>query len=399
MIEKPIIEISGLDYSGKTTQASLLSMETWRLHAHNFGSFEKYDDKIQSGISPQEHFNWWFKVLSPDEIAQLLVSSYEKRQEEIRSLSNVDLAIVERGRSMLIAQVAANYAIRLSLDPEDVLDRAIDVVENGTSDKFAREEFMLVSDDSLIQLPSKTKKYTRNFVTNLDSPFTVEQDTYYAQYLEKLKRSLGIVAREASLHLISIEQAAIDTQNKIRNHEALSIFDLPNIIPHDMTAVGIAGYSESGKSALAEKLSKDHGFTRLKLGYFNESRRDINGRYANPRKIALEVVHFIATNRHASRFSFESLYGPHLSAELKTILGDRWKSVLVKTSKDTRRNRLISQFPDNDTDELINVQMHKDEIKHDAGMSEYEEIADIIINNDGLLDETVNRLIRELFNE
>lgn len=395
MSHKPIVEISGLDYTGKSTQAEMLSMETWRTHVHNFGSFGKYDERLSTGLTPQEHFNWWFRDASADEVGQALADNYVNRNRDIESSSDIDVAVAERGRAMLIAQIAAIYAVRLSIEPIETIEQSSSIVEAKIKDKNAdRTELLLVKDDSWMNSNNKISKYLRRMDSSAAGVFTKEQNEHYQGYLRKLEQSLGLIANSDAIHVIPVDRPGVDVQNVIRDHDTMAGYELPKLIAQELTAIGLAGLSESGKSAIAQALNEKHGFSRIKIGFFNESNRNPNQRYASPTKMALDIVHFIATNRHFDNVSFESLFGPRLAAELKTLLGDRWLTVLIKAEEQARQDRLLQQFPQSDTEELAEEQRVKDMVKSDAGLAAYEEIADIVIDNDGTLDEAVDKLVR-----
>jgi len=149
---------------------------------------------------------------------------------------------------------------------------------------------------------------------------------------------------------------------------------------------------------IAEELSRKHGFTRLKLGFFNETARLQSEEYfGDPHVIAMNALRFIANNRHLERITFESFYGPHLASEFLTLLGsDRWKTIMLEVPDEVRRQRLIAQFPTANIDQIMEDQDRKDQQKLAQGILEYMEIADLRVDNSGTINQTVDRIIEGL---
>jgi len=394
---REIVEFSGPDYTGKSTQADLLAMETLGTHVHNFASFEGYGAGIPEGLTPSEHFVWWFERTTIEDMADVLTSAYLDREEQARR-SSIDLAVYERGRTMMRAQLAANFATRDDANVADYIEQSTELIDQrlmGLATDVKRTEVMLLPDAEWLASQEDNRKHARTQKTSA-SVFTDYQNEFYAQYLANLNEAITIIGEKDQPVTVRVDGPAVDVNNHVRSLEEVYNGALPQLLPQDPTILGFAGLSESGKSRIAELLAAEHGFTRLKLGFFNERGRDLESAYARPKQMAMDVLHFVATNRHLRLISFESLHGAQMSAELKLLMGERWKPVFITLDEEARLQRLIEQFPEADAAQLIEEQARKDSTKRNAGVEAYAQIADIIVNNNGTPQETVGTILKGL---
>lgn len=389
---RQIIEFSGPDYMGKSTQADMLTFETWDVHVHNFGSFGGYGEGIPKNLSARESFDWWFVTSSLDEMVNALTSAYIDRNHQA-SKSDVDVAVYERGRSAIKAQIVANFATRVNGNVADYIEtvcKLVDAKLANLSDETLRTEVFLKPDGDWQLAQQKHQLYARN--TSAPKEFTDSQNQFYGLYLKNLEEVLNILMDKDDVSLM-VDRPAVDVNNSLRMDERILEGKLPQLLQHDPLIIGLSGMSESGKSQVADLLATEHGFSRLKLGYFNESQRAVNEKYANPNKIAMQVTHFLSTNRHLARVSFESLYGPEVSADLKLLLGERWKSVYIELDQATRIERLRKQNPDTDDILLLQQQTMKDVAKIAAGVETYRDYADVVVDNSGTASQTAARIM------
>jgi len=163
--------------------------------------------------------------------------------------------------------------------------------------------------------------------------------------------------------------------------------------------VGLGGLSESGKGSVANELTDRYGFSRLKIGYFNEIVREGTGeQYGDPHEIAMNIVRFIANNRHLRRITLESFHSPNLAAELKLLLGERWQSIMLEVDKETRQRRTIEESRGEgiEADKAIATQAAKDTTKIERGALEYGHLADLRIDNSGPIEQTVSNIAKGL---
>lgn len=393
-----IIELSGADYSGKSTHAEMLTYFTLK-NIHNYGGYNNYGNAFPSGMNPGEFWTWWFEESSTEELGTAIVKAYNTRQS-IAERSNYDVGVVERGETMVRAQLVANFATRREVDFHDCIEEVDSIVTSkilkpatGTH----KSEFNLEMDKQWFDKMPERGKYVRN-PANFDNNFSKYQNDFYSKYLSTLRQTISYYGEQSSAQKILIDRPAVDIQNIIRKHDLISELKLPVILEQNPLVVGIAGLSESGKGTVAEEMARRYGFTRLKLGYFNETSRISTGdMYGNPNTIAMNALRFIANNRHLKRITFESLYGPHLAMEFMSLLGkDRWKAIMLEVPEDIRKKRLVNQYPDLDANEVILDQRIKDDQKLSQGILEYENIADFNIDNSGTIDETLDKIAKGL---
>lgn len=225
--------------------------------------------------------------------------------------------------------------------------------------------------------------------------YSQSQQDFYEQYQKNLAEALRLFSDISNVVITDVDGAAVDVQNKIRSQERIRDLRLPTILEQDPIVVGFSGLSEAGKGSIAQFMSERYGFTRLKLGFFNEISRD-GEPYGDARTIAMNAVHFIACNRHLKRVTFESLHGADLAAELKIMLGERWKTVFIDLADEKRTERLYSEKPSADLEVLTNEQRKKDNDKMIAGILGCKVLADIVVDNSGRLSETVDAIVKEI---
>ncbi len=396
---KTIIEISGPDFVGKSTQAELLTYETQALHVHNFGSLAGYSKKMPDSLSPQEFFKWWFEKSSFNELCSALIDAYNNRLATIEKAENLDIAVVERGRDMLRAQLVATFLTRENKNTKDTV--ALEKITTAVENKIAK--YMVdVPRDSRVEIFLKPCKPWQSEIEcyhkvlrsarSEGSSFSGSQNKLYANYQKNLSTVLELQTESNSS--ILVDCPAVDVQNVIRAQ--VRKHNIPPLFANNPVIVGLAGLSETGKGAVAQFLQDNFAFTRLKIGFFNEHSRDHQKAYAKPSKTALTITHFLATNRHIQRATLESLHGTDISIALKLILGERWVPTLL-TSPDTLRvQRNNSQFTNTDPTKLRRDQQNKDKTKLKQGLAEYQEHADIVVDNSGTIKQTANKIVKHI---
>lgn len=396
MDNQHLIEISGPDYVGKSTQAELLTYATGRF-AHNFGGYGGYSDKLPSQLSADEDFAWWFRDTNLPQLGNALIGAYHNRAR-VALASPHELKVVERGATMVRAQLAANFATRREVDITEVVDEvdALVVPRLGTVPASARTEFYLSEQPAWTAQTHKLRQHGRQFKPD-GNGYSEAQNAFYAQYMHNVRSALAHYHAQGTgmMQHVAVDRSAVDVQNLIRSNSALTSLHLPILLNHPHHYVGLAGMSESGKSSLAANLAALHGFARFKLGFFNEATRQDTA-YGKPSAIALRIAHFLVTNRFIQRASFESFHDPRLSAELKLLLGDHWTTVYLETPADTRQARLLAESPHIDPRVLLAEQGAKDARKSFHGTPGHATIADIIIQNTGSPEEATARLVDHL---
>lgn len=394
-----IIEVSGADFRGKSTQAELLTYFAWDKPTYNFGGFGKYSDRFPMNLPLQEDWRWWFQETTPEQLGDVLTEAYKARQHAVE-MSPYEIGVVERGASMIRAQLTANFATRREIEVAECAEEMSTIIDTRLecpSKEVERFEFVLHEDTIWTEQIAPYLPYVRH-ARSQNPDYTSSQNEFYDQYLENLSRALGHFAVADYVIEVPVNGAAIDVQNSIRHHASLQRLKLPTLLEQNPLVMGIGGMSESGKGTLAQRLANDHGFTRLKLGFFNEMTRNADGgqRYGDPHLIAMNALRFLANNRHMDRVSLESLYGPHLPAEFKMLLGARWKTVMIEASDEVRMKRALKESDIDEAEAALALQRRKDSLKLAKGMTEYQEIADIFVNNEGSTDTMLKNVVEGL---
>lgn len=392
-----IIEMSAADYCGKTVQAEMLTYWTLQ-NPRNFGGYGTYGDAIPANLSPAENWAWWHESTTIEEFGGALIGAYNARQEAAAA-SHHDFAIVERGASMVRAQIVANFATRRCIEIDELFDRVDWLADEHLAPAPAgthRFEFSMANDATWAGYNGKFRPHTRSFDAG-NKKFTPAQNEFYAKYQQNLAAALEHY-REASgdeVIPIVIDKPAVDIQNQLRGHEALAHVQLPKLLEQEPTILGLAGLSESGKGSVADALAADHGFTRFKIGFFNELARN-GAAYAHPRDVAMGIVHFIACNRQMQRATLESLHNPRLACEMKMLLGDRWQIAYIEVPQAVRAQRLIDQYPDRTPGMLLAEQAIKDATKSGQDIERHRSFADIVVDNSGKLEDSTKVIMEAL---
>jgi dephospho-CoA kinase len=392
-----IIEISGVDYIGKTTQASLL---TYGAHVltRNMGGLGAYSEGFPDSQNKQECWGWWFEDTTLRQIGGTIISAYNARLAQAEASPHAYVSM-ERGATMSKAQLTANFATRRETD----IDNVVDEIDAFVGPRLRRpeagtvREVVLFGGSDMQNKPEllACKTFGRTSKEERDAHQSAQND-FYDQYQKNLAVALLHYTTEESsptTFRVDVNDAAVDVQNAIRSHASLSDINLKPLLDDDAVYLGLAGLSESGKSQVAVELANNNGFTRFKLGFFNQLHQS-NEVYAPPTDVARSIVRFLAGNPQIKKATFESFHNPKLSAELKLLLGRRWYTVLVDATPETRAARLQQQFPEIDPAVLEQQQAGKDTIKSQQSVQAHDAIADIKVDNNGSLESTMKQIIK-----
>ncbi|KAL8791305.1 MAG: hypothetical protein Q9195_005924 [Heterodermia aff. obscurata] len=154
-----------------------------------------------------------------------------------------------------------------------------------------------------------------------------------------------------------------------------------------------ASLSESGKSDFAQKLCDRDGPNvafQSKIVYFNDEASEAMKKsiYDLPEKEqALLLLHGVDrfSNRHywLRIITIESLHRGNVAMWLKTWLGDKLRIVFIDASEAIRRERSLVPL----SELVIN-----DAIKRARGTDRIRQFADLIVNNNGSFDDSVQQL-------
>ena len=367
-----IVSISGLDGVGKSTQVALLERNP---RVKCSGSLNRYTGKWPK-LSPQDHFNWWFKEIPFGEFLKLVIDSLNERN---RHASEGFVTVQDRGERMFKAVCVATLLTR---DPGVEPEAAHTLVES----EFQRglqypenPEIFLVRDSKYTSATSFLSASDRNARS---SPFTAEQNSTYRAYQIHLESAVARYLYGSGCRVVPVNDCILVVQNVIRAIVAeMTGVAFEPLCSQLEEMIVLSGLSESGKSSFAQALSDHERYCRLKLKYFNglASRRSSN---VTSEAIGHEIVHFLSDHYYLKRVSLESLHGAHLGLHLKSLFGDRCRIVYIDTPENLRIERTARQMG-KPVSEVTKEIRHKDLLKLEQGIEQVSLIADVRFSNQG----------------
>ncbi|MBN1275581.1 nucleotidyltransferase domain-containing protein [Candidatus Woesearchaeota archaeon] len=376
--------MNGLDKSGKTTQAELSKKRNGLVEIvgslNEMNSFPKLQGK--------ELFDWWFNDGDSDTVVKTLAKSVNERAVYASGI-NSPLIIVDRGDVMFDAVYAATLATR-----EDI------------SLQEAEMEVSLILHDERLFLKTDADVFFAQDLHNTSirlgqEGFNKECDLLYSRYQHMLSDAL-LSRKNAFTHIIDAKRSIQEINDVLQN---VIISKMNNVTNHGSInkVFGFSGLSESGKSSLAQYVADEHGFTRLKIKYFTDlirekySYQDVIDESFLASLFVKELSHFASAHYYMGDFTIESLHGFDFTKGLADALGKKFKIAYVETSADKRvlRNALALGVTESESARLIK---QKDEEKNAKGVSSIHDIADVIINNDNIIEHSYMQIDSKLVN-
>jgi len=321
-----IVEVSGADYTGKTTHADLLTF-TPGVDVHNFGGKKHYSDMWPPLMTPAEDWEWWFRETSLSELGAVLLDGYTRRQE-VAYASDYDIAVVEKGAVMVRSQLAANFATRNEVGVDHFVEEADAFVSNHSTDPDAgrrRLEVVLESDEQWQSCQANAMPYIRNG-RDLDSRYSGEQNEFYARYLQNLRQA---IRHFHSGEVIPVNRSTIEVQDEIRALLANKGLPFAPILGHRPLVVGITGQHDSG-SIVSEVLEQDFNFVPQQIPSPGENNPQIPGNVRGGyHAAAIRIIGQLVERPDVSRVLLGSEPCIQLSAELRTLMDTRWRLIFV----------------------------------------------------------------------
>lgn len=366
------IAFSGFDGIGKSQQIQLLKLGTDNIFQH-LQKLVDYGNEWPA-LSEQESHRWWFEQVDFDLLAQIIINSLNMRN---KSCVKEKINILDRGTRMFKAVLAATYATRDLGQIEDAykyIDNLFDKLLDYSYDEY---EFLLLPDD----IYQSKIKFLVETINNRRNIFDDEQTTRYNKYQNFLACAIRHYYNDLSCEQkIVVDSCIIDIQNEIRLRlNAKFGLNIPTLCTNVEKIIALGGLSESGKSSFGDTLSKNYGFYRLKLRYF-ENILLRNNQKVNESSMANELIMFSFCHPYITRITVESIHDSVLPAYLKMLLGDRLIIALLKMPEKIRIHRLI-RATDKSEDEAITEIRKKDEIKKSRGLCKVENFSDILFDN------------------
>lgn len=365
------ISISGSDGVGKTQQISLLAMDGEGLQFT--GRLTDYSDRWPK-LAPADDFNWWFKEVPFHDFVSIVTESLRNR----RAACVVGrTAVHDRGVRMFKAVCAATMVARgesAEVDAARIVDELFlkaGVVEDGS--------------EILLRISPTYQEETRQLrevIEARDQKYLPWQNELYARYQKWLAIFMDhYFSGLSSANVITVNDCILGIQTQLR--ESIGGMGYP-VSPMPCgnlkKLVAFGGLSESGKSSYADRLRTHHGYSRLKIKYFDDVVRD-RGLASCPETIASELLVFLDSHKHLTHVSIESLHNANLPAYLKLLFGSRMKIVYLDVPQETRVARTSHELGISVQDAAKKV-AEKDAVKIERGADKVAEIADIVFRNE-----------------
>ena len=381
------ISLSGPDNVGKTTQLELFPRS---FSIVLIGGLHDCDTKISQMLKDGSLNDWWWNS-SEEDFVCTVYAAVGRRYRDAKANESATFALFDRGKAMFDAVTAAVLATK---------SRDGDLHEaRKRRDSILRENNFQIPDEEITILLKFGKTLEESVKLSLGRE-TRPVDDQYRRYQTLLQRELQH-QEELGVYQHTIFADGIDTyravQDEIRRIVRSRSND-PRLTPmlSNLNYVyAFAGLSESGKSTFAQKLCDLYGSSvafRSKIVYFNDEASEAMKKsiYDLPEKEqAMLLLHGLDrfSNRHywLRIITIESLHRDNIAMWLKTWLGDKLRIVFVDASEAIRRER--SEIP-------LNQLVINDAIKKERGADLIAQRADLIVNNNGLREDSVRQLFK-----
>ena len=366
------LAISGCDGIGKTQQIRLSGLGTSKI-VHRLKRLVEYGDEWPA-LSETALHEWWFNQVEFDTLARIIIGALN-----IRNASCIPdkVNIFDRGTIMFKAVLAATFSTK----GLGILEDAYERIDNLFADflKYAPDEYeLLLVPDVAYQQRIKPLIQIADIRTDQYAP---KQSILYAAYQKYLSHAIehyymGVPQNQK----IVVNSCLLNIQNKIRS-QANNILGtkLPMICENFEQGITLGGLSESGKSSFGDMLSRQYGFYRLKLRYFEDILiRTEQTVYAD--NMGFEFASFLHCHPHVIRASIESIHDPILPAYFKLLFGDRFNIVFLTVPEKLRISRTVANT-DMSIKEATAKVREKDKNKRSRGAHRVEDIADMVFDN------------------
>lgn len=376
-----IISLNWTDNTGKTTHSKLLTLK----NTYNIAliwSISNYNNRWQTDANQKER---WTNNHNEEDFVSLFVESILARNNAIENLKNVDIAILDRGLTMIESSIISNLQIKKWISKEN----AKYLFENFVKNNYG--EIKNVEDASILLRYSDNIGENIDYtISNQDNNFSSQENERYKIYQRYLNERL-IENFTKFDFLIKANVPIVTTQNAIRNgiNEKFG-YDMPLFGENIDTICGVGWSSESWKSSFWEISRKNHNLINLKLKYFSEIIQKNHPNLSPDSEefglyMATEIDNFADVHYYFKKYSFESLRYPKSVKFFKKFWGEKFKSIFIDADKDIRIGRYAC---DNNIkiEEAINKVADKDEAKRKEWAFEIEKISDFILNNNESFD-------------
>ena len=381
------VSLNGVDNVGKTTQIELLPSH---YTVHKAKGLHESDEKTGELHRRDLLRDWWWN--SPnEEFVRSIFGALVRGTHNSIAVEGDSVTIFDRGVAMFEAVAVATIAFK---SPDHNLDKA-------------RATLHTILESSGLQVPKENLaillKHGDTLEDSIQITMSRESDPSDERY-RLYQNLLHIELQRQESSKVYQQEVRVDTMSGIgkvqdRIREIILRYTqnrpfLPMLQNLDCI-YALSGFSEAGKSSVAEALCSHYGTSkafRAKIVYFNDVVSEKFGKSIyglSERDQALHLLHELErfSNAHywLRLITTESLHRHSVAMWLKTWLGNRFQVIYIDIADAKRfeRARLAHQ------DVISN-----DALKRERGVDLIWSDADLILDNNGTLTDTVSNLLR-----
>jgi hypothetical protein len=343
-MKKILVSVNGGNNVGKTTFINTILNKNNLYNGFGLIGTEKLDNR-----------NWWFLNSTPKELIDELYYCLLKRDELI-NISPKRIIFIDKGIKTIQSRIYSTLRIRnMNVDEIEMyinyyIEKCKKIQKEDIEILFEREIEYCVDSD--------LKKY----------------EIFQVEYLSKMDFNLKF---NFGCNFFN-DRIINEIEKYIYNFWKDS---LSNMLKHtDLTIFVLSGLSESGKSTFGKYIDAKYNIWNLKLRYFNCINNKLciheNNFFYNLVYIE-ELICFFHTHYYKKSFSLESFYGIEFLEILRFIFKDHLKLIFIDVDKSKRLERSLG------SEEKM---LEKDKFKMSVGVDKLKNKCDILINNNGNLN-------------
>jgi thymidylate kinase len=374
-----ILSLNGVDKVGKSTQARWLSLDSGSVAIEVAAPLSQFHPAWREIADMTA---WWFSPDNTDDFIDVILDSVRFRRESAES-SRAQLVVFDRGLDMYFAVLVASIQVKLGATYEEA--HAL------VADRLHRKGGAGLGEDTALLLThgDATAGQKMTFQRGDPSEHSEADRLRYAHYQTLLHQALRERGQDAEFVPIDARGPILAVQNQIRGviRDRLGL-TLPDLGRNIRRLIGLGGLSESGKSSVGDRLSREHGFGRLKIRYFAElmARRvgDVHALSVEEfvRLFVQELNGYANAHPFVENFSIESLHDPDLPAQLIKVFGDRFRVIYCECDRDLAARR-IARDQELPLERAVAIVAAKDKTKLGRGADRVKELAHHPIDNNG----------------
>lgn len=383
------VSLNGVDNVGKTTQVGLFPHHYSILSA---GSLHDWDKRIGDMVKSDGLQDWWWDS-SDENFVCTIFGAVGRRYWGSLADQHIDLVVYDRGATMFQAVAVAVLAVK---HPDHDLNQA----RMKLDEILQRNQLQVPKEQLTILL-----KHGRDLEDSVKITLERESrgvDERYRLYQTPLQIELRH-QEDDGFYQHTIEADGPDSYRHIQNRIGEIVRSQTNDTPfapmlHNLQRVyAFGGFSEAGKSSLAQSLCNHYGpkwAFRGKIVFFNDiannkMKKSIYSLTEKEQAMCLfhEFEKFSYRHCWLRVTSIESLHRDTMTMWLKTWLGDKMQIIYVDTALEERIKRSCDPYQD---------VVAKDRMKQERGTHRIRQRADLVLSNNGTFEESVKQMMRNV---